>query len=315
MLPPKDSKLIHIIMQKTKLANIDNISRTLAYERFFKMYPEIEWSFLASMVSRNAGWNMCDLKGAYLPTLLTKQFRMQLFITYEKANWVIFQDAYPQLLLYHYSTKYKRSLFHLCENFFITKFMEREWMYFWEYRDVSRLVHALIINEQHVIQQPVIEKRSFVFHSLVFLCQDWLHFSSVLFPTCDGELFGFSVKNFTDVNARILLGKQLYRLLFCEGKFADFLAFSTSTPPTGSRHDYEQYSYMIVNSKTPKLRDCYPIVHHPTIRTDQWDQNYKEKKVWFKDAAPLKTLPITKWYFHKQEQVRKVARVKKMFTN
>lgn len=64
------------------------------------------------MVSRNAGWNMCELEGKWFPQALEPETRKQLFLTYERANWLIFQDAYPQLLLYDYSTKLNTPMFH-----------------------------------------------------------------------------------------------------------------------------------------------------------------------------------------------------------
>ena len=45
---------------------------------FFRKYPEIKWALLAGLVSRNAGWNMCDLEGEWLPHILTKRFRREL---------------------------------------------------------------------------------------------------------------------------------------------------------------------------------------------------------------------------------------------
>ena len=110
------------------------------------------------------------LKGNWLSHLFNKTFRHQLFLTYEEANWRIFQDAYPQLLLYHYSRKYNRPLFYLCKKFYITAFMENEWERFWENRNERRLAYALIINEQHIIEKPVIQKRIICFSfSIIFV--------------------------------------------------------------------------------------------------------------------------------------------------
>ena len=132
---------------------------------------EIQWSFLAHMVSRNAGWNMCDLEGSLFLHLLSKEKRKLFFLTYERANWLIFQDAYPQLLLYQYSTKKNKPMFHLLKYFQVSSFMEREWNYFWKHRDLQRLLFSLIINEQHVIHKPLIchsyyQKRYF---TLIFI--------------------------------------------------------------------------------------------------------------------------------------------------
>ena len=147
-------RMVHSVTAKW---NIDNISRTNAYFYFFQRYPEIEWTFLASMVSRNAGYNMCDLEGELLRDTLSPLYRKYLFLTYERANFLIFKDVFPQLLLYHYSTILNKKMFHYLPHFFVTSFMEKEWEVFWEYGNRKRLMTALIINEQNVIQKPVIE--------------------------------------------------------------------------------------------------------------------------------------------------------------
>lgn len=74
-----EQDLIKLITIETSKNNVDNISRTNAYFEFFLNYPEIKWAFLASMVSRNAGWNMCDLEGKWLSSILSKQARKELF--------------------------------------------------------------------------------------------------------------------------------------------------------------------------------------------------------------------------------------------
>ncbi len=289
-----DWRFLNTIRCLTRKGNRDNISRTKAYEHFYRKYPEINWALLAGLVSRNAGWNMCDLEGNWLPFFLTKRFRYQLFLTYEEANWRIFQDAYPQLLLYHFSRKYNRPLFYLCKRLYITAFMEKEWERFWENRNERRLAYALIINEQHIIEKPVIEKRTFVFHSLVFLLQDQLHHSKVLFPTCNGELYGFSVSHFQDVDARIHLGKKLYELLFSPPLFPYFYQFVSQTEPSGSRYDYSQYSHSLYKRHTPMLRTVYPVItHQPTI-TDQWDVTCKIKSKWFRKPKMPENVELTK---------------------
>ena len=287
-----EKQLVKTIRRLTEKGNRDNISRTKAYERYFRRYPEIKWALLAGLVSRNAGWNMCDLEGICLSHILTKRFRRQLFLTYEEANWRIFHDAYPQLLLYHFSIKYNKPLFYLCKKLYVTAFMEKEWGLFWRNRNERRLAYALIINEQNIIQKSVIQKRFFVFHSIVFLLEDQLHHSKVLFPTCNGELYGFSVSHFQDVDARIHLGKKLYELLFSPNLFAYFYQFTCHTEPSGSRYDYGQYNRSVIKRRTPMLRVVFPVIYHPPIITDQWDIRCKVKSKWFRKPIIYKVLKL-----------------------
>ncbi|MCY7800991.1 DUF2515 domain-containing protein, partial [Bacillus haynesii] len=140
------------IQELTAKLNKDNISRTNAYKRYFDRHPEIKWSLLASFVSRNAGWSMTDLKGRLFELGLTAFQQKWLFLTYERANWLIFSDAYLQLLLYHWSKQLGQPLFHLLSSFGVSSFMKTEWERFWHERDQKRLMYALIINEQNTIQ-------------------------------------------------------------------------------------------------------------------------------------------------------------------
>jgi Protein of unknown function (DUF2515) len=308
-LSMEEIELIIYVNEITKKGNIDNISRTKAYQHYYSKNPEIKWSFLASMVSRNAGWNMCDLEGSLFPLALNKSFRKKLFYTYERANWLIFQDAFPQLLLYQYSTKIKRPMFHLLKFFHVSSFMEEEWKRFWEDQHVNRLMVSLIINEQNVIQKPVIEHpvyQSSVFRSLLFIFQDWFHFSSVLFPTCEGELFGASVNGFKAVSKRIDLGKRLADILFDKLLYPQFYEFAYRTEHTGSRFDYEQYFKNKPKRTTPFLRCAYPIVRHHRKDKSDWSDSVRIRKKWVNEIVQHKhPIQLTNWYLKKQDQMKK----------
>ncbi|PLT28370.1 DUF2515 family protein [Peribacillus deserti] len=300
-----EDNILHDIRSVTGYKNRDNISRTAAYQQFFRAYPEIKWSFLASMVSRNAGWNMCDLEGFWLPRALSDDYRKTLFLTYERANWLIFDDAYPQLLLYHYSTKIGKPMFHLCRKFNISEYIEREWLFFWEHRDQERLMTALIVNEQNLIEQPVLQHpyyNNWVFKSFSFLFQDWLHFSTVLFPTMDGRLYGLSAYNFRNLDSRIELGKKLGSILFSKELYPHFLHFTVCTEHTGSRNDYEQYFPYKKTRETPFLRTVYPVINHHRNGTELWDTHRKIKKKWLIEQSVEKA-ELTRWYKSKQKQL------------
>lgn len=313
----QDNALIEVIKHETAKWNIDNITRTKAYFRYFKLHPEINWSFLASMVSRNGGWNMCDLEGAIFPHLLHPAARKQLFLTYERANWLIFHDVFPQLLLYHYSTRANRPLFHLLEHFHVSSFMQKEWPAYWEKRENRRLTFALIINEQNVIQKPIIEHpvyRNKVFLSPEFFLQDWMHFSCVLFPTCGGELYGASVSSFRKVKNRIELGKRLARILFHPRLFPYFLEFALKTEHTGSRHDFEQYFKQKVPRQTPFLRATFPVIEHKRHEYTDWSKGmlFPEPGL-FHYQKEKEAIHLTDWYIKKRDQLYLMVAFKKAF--
>ncbi|MDP4083843.1 MAG: DUF2515 family protein [Bacillota bacterium] len=306
--------IIQEIINETAKNNVDNITRTNAYFNYFKKNPDIIWTFLASMVSRNGGWNMCDLEGTIFPHFLTPETRKQLFLTYERANWLIFHDVFPQLLLYQYSTKLNKPMFHLLPYFQPSIFIQKEWKRYWERKDQDRLTTALIINEQNVIQKPVIEHPVFkkrVFHSFLFLFQDWLHFSCVLFPTCGGELYGASVNGFTSVSKRINLGKRLARILFEPRLFPYFYEFAEKSTHTGSRYDYEHYFRSGSKKETPFLRTTFPIIKHTRQHCVDWSLQHHISPVWLYFPAPHHhPIHLTDWYLGKKNQLQLLLAVK-----
>ncbi|MFZ7943072.1 DUF2515 domain-containing protein [Neobacillus sp. 19] len=313
----QEHSIIRQILSETKKKNIDNISRTDAYFDYFKKNPDIIWSFLASMVSRNGGWNMCDLNGSTFPKLIDAGMRKQLFLTYERANWLIFHDVFPQLLLYQYSTKINKPMFHLLPYFNVSAFIQKEWARYWKENDRKRLTTALIINEQNVIQTPVIEHPVYnkkVFHSMIFSFQDWFHFSCVLFPTCGGEVYGASVNGFKSLSKRINLGKRLSSILFHPRLFPYFLEFAEKTPHTGSRYDYEQYFKIKLNHKTPLLRTSFPIISHHRHTYEDWSKQRKVSPAWLHlKARHHHPIHLTDWYFAKSNQLQLLLALQKVF--
>ncbi|WP_226034722.1 DUF2515 family protein [Aquibacillus saliphilus] len=282
-----DTELIRKVTNNTQCFNIDNISRTQAYQTYFQRFPEIKWAFLASMVSRNAGWNMSDLETPIFKSFLTERIRKQLFSTYERANWLIFSDAYPQLLLYQISKQLNKPMFDKLACFAVSSFMIKEWYHFWHYKDEQRLMTALIINEQNVIESPVTTHpfyRKHVFLRWPYLLQDFFCLNAIVFPSRQGYMFAYSVHDFANITKRITFGKKLASILFNNKLHSLFYDFAIHTEHTGSRNDYENYlkvNYQKKMQSTPILRTVYPIIdHQDKIRRDWFKSGGCKKKWW-----------------------------------
>ncbi|WP_010095844.1 DUF2515 family protein [Ornithinibacillus scapharcae] len=306
---------IHYIINKTNKHNIDNISRTIAYQQFYLKYPEIKWALLASVVSRNAGWNMTDLHLPAYKNMLGEAERKQLFMTYERANWLIFSDAYPQLLVYELSTKNGKPLYHLLQDFHVSSFMIREWENFHQFKDTLRLMIALIINEQNLIQRPVISQPFFkreVFLSIPYILQNTLMLNAVILPTKENGLYGAFVHGFTTVANRIDLGKSLASQLFHPEIYNHIMNFLLGVEHTGSRYDYERY-YSINFPKNPLLRTVYPIIEHQdNIRSD-WYELGGIKQKWMR-MEEVKPNPIGNHFYQKRKWLMTYHQIKKLFT-
>lgn len=309
-------RIILQVKKRTMRNNIDNISRTLAYLKFYRSHPEICWALLASIVSRNAGWNMTDLESNWYKQIINKNDRRKFFHTYERANWLIFADAYPQLLIYEQSKKRNQPLFHLLKAFHVSQFMIREWRDFYRKGEKERLTTALIINEQHVIQKPVIEHPFFsanVFQTKLYRFQELLHFSYVLMPTFAGNLYGLSVTDFTDVKRRITLGKQLSQLLFRSEHAASIQKFARQAMVTGSRIDYEKYLSWKIAKKNPLLRSTFPIIKHSRHFFDDWSLHIKDTDPFFEQVELPKDVERTKWYKKKITELYYMMKIEKFF--
>ncbi|MFD1038653.1 DUF2515 family protein [Virgibacillus byunsanensis] len=296
---------LHYIIKRTREHNVDNISRTKAYQNIYLTYPEIKWSLLASVVSRNAGWNMTDL---YLPPfqkLFHENERTRLFMTYERANWLIFSDAYPQLLIYILSIKRNKPLFYLLKEFNVSVFMIEEWYRFWTYQDQERLMTALIINEQNVIEAPVVKNNYFkqnVFHKVPYQMQNLLFMNAIIVPTKTLKLYGLFVHDFTNLTKRISLGKQIASVLFHKDTYHHILDFLIRVEYTGSRRDYEQFLDLPF-PYSPILRMIYPeITHHNNIRSD-WFKSRGLKKKWFRNIPKDSNFDITESFYNKRNMI------------
>jgi hypothetical protein len=299
-LSKEEKGLLEQIKSDTKEHNLNNVTRTMAYLNVYQQHPEIHWAFLGHMVSRNGGWNMTDLKGDLLTRLLTKKERNSYFTFLERGNWLIFQDAYPQFLLYSESLKRNKPLFYLLPYLNISTFMETVWNYFWRKQDIYILTMALVINEQNylekrVIQNPIYQKD--VLNTLEFKLQDYLSFNHILFPYRKKSLAGQTLHQFQSLHERILLGKRLYAVLFQKKELLDqFVKWARGHHHTGSRKDYWPHIFNNVNEGIPgfpyqlrlnscKLRWGAKRIYSPNL-TSAWKNVHHqeaEKGDWFSD--------------------------------
>ncbi|BDG43762.1 DUF2515 domain-containing protein [Saccharococcus caldoxylosilyticus] len=283
-LTMEEKRLVQQITARTKEKNENNVTRTAAYLDFYKRHPEIHWAFLGHMVSRNGGWNMTDLKGELLLHLLTEEERQSFFSFLERGNWLIFQDIYPQFLLYEESKKRRKPLFYLLPMFHVSTFMETIWNHFWRHGDPYILAISLVINEQsylekRVIQNPVFQKS--VFHTIEFKLQDFLSLNHILFPYEDQQgnpvLIGQTLHQFHSLHERILLGKRLYSLLFQNsGTLERVVRWASLHPHTGTRKDYWPHLFNDVCELAPRqpyrrrIKDCQiqpgvPRIYSPRL--------------------------------------------------
>lgn len=312
----EDKRIIHQINNQTNQYNLNNVTRTKAYLDFYNRYPEIHWAFLGHMVSRNGGWNMTDLKGSLLTRILTKKEVGSFFSFLERGNWLIFQDAYPQFLVYQVSKNRGKNLFYLLPYLHVSIFMETLWNHFWYEGDSYLLAVGLIINEQSYLESRVIKNPVYqhqVFKTLEFKLQDLLSMNHILFPYEENgklKLVGQTLHHFENLHERILLGKRLYTILFTNSQQLKMIEqWANVNPHTGSRKDYWPHLFNDVDEEFParllktRLKSCqlmpgYSRFYSPKLEI-VWknrSQTGAEIKDWYEDWNVIYYLTYPKEY-------------------
>lgn len=300
-ITPVDRKLLEKIRRETEEHNLNNVTRTKAYLDFYLKYPEVEWAFLGHMISRNGGYNMTDLQGEFLTKLLSKKERNSFFSFLERGNWLIFQDVFPQFLLYEESLRQNKPLFYLLSYQNVSTFMETIWNHFWRHHDTYILCIALVINEQsylekRVIQNPFYQKE--VLNKFEFFLQDFLSFNHILFPYGERKLKGQTLHQFESIHERILLGKRLYAVLFEKEFFHQAVDWAKGHSHTGSRKDYWPHIFNQIKEGKPgflfplRLKNCQlrkgaGRIYSPRLE-NAWKnvtQTEAEKGDWFDDVG------------------------------
>ncbi|WP_179884770.1 DUF2515 family protein [Bacillus sp. AFS015802] len=281
---PEDLALYTEILGKVQRGNVNNLTRTSSYLNLFSKHPELHWSFLAHMVSRNAGYHMTDIRSNLLSHVLDDSEQRTLFSFLERCNAAIFEDAYPQLLLYEEWKLRGRSPFHLLKKFNVSTFMRIMWEDYLKTFDRRVLTLALIMNEQHMIQKRILSDPdlNIGIEKWKFFLQDRLEFTSILFPYGKHSPFSLAgqfVSHFEKVNRRILLGKKLYSVLFHPTVFPTALSFSAHHPHTGSREDYWPHLYSKEEKKnrlfSPSLGSVWENMPPDNHSTADWFRNQR----------------------------------------
>jgi hypothetical protein len=248
------------------------------------------------MVSRNAGYQMTDLRNNLLSHVLSKKGQNAFFSFLELCNAAIFQDAYPQLLLYEQWKRTGHASFHLLKKFNVSIFMKSIWNDYLTTGNEQVLTIGLIMNEQHMIQKRILTgmKKSIGVEEWLFLLQDRLEFASILFPYGKHSPFslaGLSLSHFEQVNRRILFGKKLYGILFHRSVFPSSYSYAIHHSHSGSRADYWPHVYSKEDKKTrlysPTLSSAWDNMPSFTISPSDW---FADQPI--EVMAPLMTMVI-----------------------
>jgi hypothetical protein len=271
-----EGAIVAEILEHTVAENRDNVSRTCAYADYYSRNPDIGWALLASLVSRNAGYLMTDLRREPVTAILPPAAAERFFLALEACNSAIFLDAFPQLLLYEYAKRAGAPLFHLLDRVSGSRSMGPYWNDHWRGGSPARLDLALVVNEQCHLERRVFGDprlgacfRTALFALAMRLRMFWLVFPGRCASGDETPLYTMRVGRFAWVDGRIRMGRRLYGLLFASAAGAAVRRWAQRAPEhSGSRADYAPETFAAeatFNTGTPlapspTLRRCWPPV-------------------------------------------------------
>jgi hypothetical protein len=303
----KEKNIVAQITKETHAYNKNNITRTQAYYEFFTRNQEVHWSFLAHIVSRNGGYYMTDLKSSYLKDFLSDSQINRYFLFLERSNAFIFQDAFPQLLLYEYSKRIGKPLFHLLSAFHVSTFMQPFWTEFYLKKNSRGITVAMIINEQFMLEERVIKgiyQSTSLLQELPYKLQENLGFTTIFIPYKLSKKYryrisGKTVREFEHVKKRVELGKELYQILFEEQYISETIKFAHNQPHTGSRSDYWDFLFTKLENANEKLLSpalesvWEDVTHQYTNKVDWFQQKNMDVLSFFNELPEVTDYDLT----------------------
>jgi hypothetical protein len=235
--------------------NRDNVSRTTSYLELYALCRahgvELPWVLMAHLVSRNAGYLMTDLAAERASALFTREARTDLFLFLERANYLIFDDAWEHVA--HHALGRTRAL-----GSRTPRFVREAWA---RYEAAAEggvtaaleraLVLDLVTNEQNLIEHRVVHHPRFErARAMVAFFEEAGSDGPVTLPLTTARI---RVGTFADLDKRIEAGRRIFDEVLAprEGRDAIF-AWAAATEHTGSRAAYKEGA----SSRT--LREAWP---------------------------------------------------------
>jgi len=244
--------------------NRDNVARTAAYLELYAWTRahgrELPWVLMAHLVSRNAGYLMSDLaRMSDRPDTdaSVADATRTLFLLLERANWLIFHDAWHHVL----SFLLGRAL----ESPRVPRYMIDAWARHAAAPDERRLVLDLVHNEQNLIERRAVHHPHLAAGARLLALieasgrEKPLHFALPDAPA-------ITVRGFAQLERRIEAGRRIYDEVIADrGRRDALFAWAIEHPHTGSRAIYGGKPGPAVRDAWPleTVRAMWPAIHAP----------------------------------------------------
>jgi len=233
--------------------NVDNVARTASYLELYALArdngEELPWLLMAHLVSRHAGYLMTDV-AAQLETptrVFTREALYELFAFLERANFLIFDDAWHHALCH---------LLGRAKGARTARFMAAAWARYESERytpeSERRLVLDLVTNEQRYIENRVVKSARFArARAMVGFFEAIGAERPITLPLTDARI---TVGRFADVERRIETGRRIFDAILADrvAREAAF-AWAKAHPHVGSQR------VLHPRAKERTLREAWPI--------------------------------------------------------
>jgi hypothetical protein len=246
---------LEALLAELDARNADNVTRTESYLELYAFTrdhpPELPWLLMAHLVSRNGGYLMSDVARqlARDDGIFTSSALEQLFVFLERANFLIFWDAWNHV------TTFLLGRVDALAPPRTSRFMIDAWRRFEagspQGAASRHLVRDLVTNEQNLIERRVVHNARFeAARAIVSFAEATSRDAPLALPLTSVEI---RVGEFARLERRVATGWRIYdEVLADPGQRADILAWARAHPHDGSRAVYG-------GRAGPRIREAWPV--------------------------------------------------------
>lgn len=268
------------LLEELPARNCDNVARTESYLTLYghtiENPPDLPWLLMAHLVSRSAGYLMTAaaeaLEAPRWP--VPREAVLEYFYFLERANFLIFQDAWHHVLLH---------LLGRGEGMRpgrVPVYVREAWRRYQAAThgaavavpEVERgLVLDLVTNEQNYIERRVVHSPRFARAlGLVTLAEQGGQEGAVYLP---GSAARIRVGGFADLGRRIEAGRRIFDEVLAHGaERRRLFEWALAHPHTGSRADHGGRPGKALREAWPvsTVREGRPDIHDPPEPDPGW---------------------------------------------
>src|SRR5699024_8218441 len=125
--------------------------------------------------------------------------------------------------------------------------------------------------------------------------------NAVLLPTRSATLYGAFVHDFTNIDKRIVLGKQLASIMFNPTVYDALYDFARPVEHTWSRMAYERF-LRIKMANAPSFRTIHPVIRQQDNIRSEWYKSGGNKQKWTENLCRDRQSPgIQKTFYNRRK--------------